>query len=110
MPYRVQIAASAERDLDQSIRYISEVLSAPRAAGALLDEYERALVILADNPSLYGVDFAVSEAVGLRIRHFMVRGYEVFYCVDDEHSTVIVLAFLHGSRDAKSIVPGRVIR
>ena len=108
MPYRVQIAASAERDLDQSIRYIAEVLSAPRAAGALLDEYERALVILADNPSLYGVDFAVSEAVGLCIRHFMVKGYEVFYCVDDDNATVAVIAFLHGSRDVESIISDRV--
>lgn len=57
MAYRVVIAGPAERDLDQAINYIANVLAAPSAASALLDEFERLLVLLADNPSLFGVDY-----------------------------------------------------
>lgn len=108
MAYRVQIAAPAERDLERAVAYIAEVLAAPGAAASLLDEYERILTLLADNPSLFGVDFDVSEAVGAQVRRCMAKGYEVFYLVDDESRVVSVVAFLHGSRDAVPIVARRL--
>lgn len=46
MAYSVIIAESAERDLDQALNYITNVLAAPSAASALLDEFERLLVLL----------------------------------------------------------------
>ena len=107
MAYRVQVAAPAERDLDRAVGYIAGVLAAPGAAASLLDEYERILGLLSENPSLFGVDFDVSEAVGMRVRHCMARGYEVYYLVDDERKVVSVIAFLHGSRDAVPIIARR---
>lgn len=96
MAYRVKIAAPAERDLEHAVAYIAEVLAAPSAAVSPLDEYERVLDLLAGNPSLFGVDFDVSEAVGVQVRRCMAKGYEVFYLVDDERQVVPVVAFLHG--------------
>ena len=108
MAYRVQIAAPAERDLEHAVAYIAEVLAAPGAAASLIDEYERILTLLTDNPSLFGVDFDVSETVGAQVRRCMAKGYEVFYLVDDERKVVFVIAFLHGSRDAVPIVVRRL--
>lgn len=107
MAFRVQIASPAEHDLDRALGYISEVLAAPRAAASLLNEYEHVISLLANNPSLFGVDFEVSEAVGMQIRHCMVKGYEVYYHVDDAHKIVFVVAFLHGSRDAAPLISRR---
>ncbi|MBR3316300.1 MAG: type II toxin-antitoxin system RelE/ParE family toxin [Atopobiaceae bacterium] len=108
MAYSVVIAGPAERDLDHALGYIANVLAAPGAASALLDEFERLLVLLADNPSLFGVDFDVSEAVAARVRHCMVKGYEVYYQVDEASHRVLVLALLHGSRDAVRIMTRRL--
>ena len=104
MVYSVVISEPAERDLDQALHYISNVLAAPEAASVLLGELEQVLVLVASNPSLFGVDFDVSEAVGEQVRHCMVRGYEVYYQTDETNQRVHVLAFLHGSRDATRIV------
>ena len=108
MAYSVVIADPAERDLDQALNYIANVLAAPGAASALLDEFERLLVLLADNPNLFGVDFDVSEAVAARVRHCMAKGYEIYYQVDESNHRILVLAFLHGSRDAVRIMTHRV--
>ena len=108
MAYSVVIADPAERDLDQALNYIANVLAAPSAAASLLDEFERLLVLLADNPSLFGVDFDVSEAVAVQVRHCMAKGYEIYYQVDEANHRVLVLAFLHGSRDAVRIITQRL--
>ena len=108
MAYSVLIAEPAERDLDQALNYIVNVLAAPSAAASLLDEFERLLVLLADNPSLFGVDFDVSEAVATRVRHCMVKGYELYYQFDEANHRVLILAFVHGSRDAARIMTQRV--
>ena len=108
MAYRVQVASPAERDLNRAVDYLVNVLGTPGAATSLLDRYEEVLVLLADNPRLFGVDFDVSEAIGLQVRHCMARGYELYYLADDERKVVSVIAFLHGSRNAVSIVGKRV--
>ena len=59
------------------------MLAAPSAAASLLDEFERLLVHLADNPSLFGVDFDVSEADAARVRHCMAKGYDIREVTDD---------------------------
>lgn len=84
------------------------MLAAPSAASALLDEFERPLVLLADNPSLFGVDFDVSEAVAVQVSHCMAKGYEIYCQVDEANHRVLVLAFLHGSRDAVRIITQRL--
>ncbi|MDO4807991.1 MAG: type II toxin-antitoxin system RelE/ParE family toxin [Coriobacteriales bacterium] len=108
MAYRVQVAGPAERDLDRAVDYLVNVLGAPGAAMSLLDRYEEVLGLLTDNPRLFGVDFDVSEAVGLQVRRCMARGYEIYYLVDDEREVVSVIAFIHGSRDAVPIVGKRI--
>ncbi len=108
MAYRVQVASPAERDLNRAIDYLVNVLGAPSAAASLFDRYEEVLVLLADNPRLFGVDFNVSEAIGLQVRHCMVRGYELYYLVDDNCKAVSIIAFMHGSRDVASIIGKRV--
>jgi plasmid stabilization system protein ParE len=38
----------------------------------------------------------------------MAKGYEIYYQVDEANHRVLVLAFLHGSRDAVRIMTQRV--
>lgn len=104
MAYSVIIADPAAEGLSAAVDYIASELGAPSAAGALLDSFEEKLLLLRDNPKLFGVDFAVSEAVGRQIRRFGVSGYLAFYTVDDAEGHVAVVAFCHGSRDTVRVV------
>ena len=56
MAYSVVIAGPAERDLDQALNHIANVLAAPSAAAAPVDGFERLIVRRADIPSPFGGD------------------------------------------------------
>ena len=50
----------------------------------------------------------MSEAVAVQVSHCMAKGYEIYYQVDEANHRVLVLAFLHGSRDAVRIITQRL--
>ena len=84
MAYRVVIAEPAERSIDEAARYIADVLSSPAAASSLLDVLEEQLRLLADMPLAFGVNDFVSDAVGKEMRRCPVKGYGIYYLVNDE--------------------------
>lgn len=53
MAYKILISEPTHADIDSTIGYIAVTLAAPRAAVSLLDEYESALKLIADNPLLF---------------------------------------------------------
>ena len=75
MPYRVELAPAAQRDLRRLPPHIQERLAAPIQA-------------LADNPRPSGVRKIQGEDRGWRIR---VGQYRVVYDVHDDRSIVVVL-------------------
>jgi plasmid stabilization system protein ParE len=101
MAYRVLISDDANEELDTSVQYITITLGAPGAAASILDEFEEKLSLISENPRLFGVDFDVSEAVSKQVRKCLVKGYSIFYTIDDGQRTVNIVAFVHELRDTQ---------
>lgn len=81
MAYRVLVSEPTHADVDSAIGHIALTLGVPSAAASLLDEYEHALGLLADNPLLFGVDLRVGEAPDMQIRRCPVKRYGIHYPV-----------------------------
>lgn len=50
-------------------------------------------------PLAFGVNDFVSDAVGKEVRRCPVKGYGIYYLVNDEEEVVYVVAFAHIGRD-----------
>lgn len=108
MAYEIRISEPTHADIDSTINYIATTLAAPRAAASLLDEYELALRLIADNPLLLGLDLIVSEALNMRIRRCPVKRYGIYYFIDESAYTVYIVAFAHSLRSVPSLLGKRI--
>lgn len=101
MAYSVRIADPAAEELERAVAYIAVMLGQPSAATALADEFAAKLDVLADNPLLYAVDEDMAGMVGAEVRHCPVKGYALWFTVDDAAGAVDIVAFLHGRQDIR---------
>ena len=108
MTYKILISEPTHADIDSTIGYIAVTLAAPNAAASLLDDYEHALTLIADNPFLFGVDLIVSEALNMQIRRCPVKRYGIYYFVDENIHAVYVVGFAHSLRDTPSLLEERI--
>jgi plasmid stabilization system protein ParE len=79
-----------------AVLYVRDELCMPQAAARLLDEIEGAVKGLSGMPNRFhavGVEPLLSSGV----RRMNVRGYSIFYRVDEASSTVDVFAVLYGT-------------
>lgn len=98
MRYELHISTAAERDIEEAADYIEYVLKNPQAADALLDAIDEVLPSLQENPQRISI---VSEPV-LRtweIRFIRIKNYLVFFRVDDENASVVIVRFLYAKRN-----------
>ena len=103
--YRIDFTEPAEADLLAALRYISEVLKAPGAAGKLLSDMERLLKVLENLPlSCPLVHDEVLAMQGIRLS--LVNRYLLFYVVKESEETISVIRFLHARRDWVSLLKG----
>lgn len=94
--YEVRVTPSAMEQVGTAVLYVRDELCMPQAAARLLDEIEEAVSSLSSMPNRFhavGVDPLLSSGV----RCMNVRGYSVFYRVDEVSSTVVVFAVLYGT-------------
>ncbi len=108
MAYELIVSDPANRELDNAIGYIAVTLAAPGAATSLLEEYESALRLVADNPLLFGVDLYVSEAIGRQVRRCPVKRYGMYFTVDEDAGKIYIVAFTHSLRDTPRILSERL--
>jgi len=96
--YTLEIAASAEQDLDGITDYLGVTLANPPAALALLDEIDRVCEKLETKPKLFPFcnDSRLSD-VGYR--KAVVRAYIMIYEIDEAEKSVRVLRFFHESEN-----------
>lgn len=99
MAYRVRVAAPAAEELERAVAYIAVMLREPSAATVLADEFEKKLDVLSSNPCLYAPVLDMSDAVGVEVRRCPVKGYAMWFTIDDTERIVDVIAFLHGRQD-----------
>lgn len=98
------LTEDATADLEAAVSYLAERNEA--AALKLADQLEDAFLLIAQHPGLGRSRPDYSALEGLRF--WTSAGYLIAYL--SERSPVLILAVLHGARDAASIIPNRIGR
>lgn len=103
MSYRLRIAKTAERDIDDTADYIEFSLMNPIAADHLFELIEEKLSPLSSNPKTHPI---VDEPVlrVWRIRFVVVNNYFAFYTIDESEKIVHIVRFLYGKRNCIHIL------
>ena len=96
--YHIDITEPAENDIIEAVKYITEQLLNPSAAGKLLDDAEDAIYSLTDMPQRRAL-VKDDDLARLGFRFMPVNNYLVFYIVREEKKTVVIQRFLYGRRD-----------
>ncbi len=98
MKYTVYYTETAERDVEDTARYIMLSLKNPVAADQLLIEVDKAVNSLAHMPERYRlVDDLVLASWG--IRFVQVKNYLAFYTISPQTATVHIIRFLYRRSD-----------
>ena len=97
MRYELHISTAAERDIEEAADYIDYVLKNPQAADALLDAIDEVLPSLQENPQRISIVEPVLRT--WEIRFIRIKNYLVFFRVDDENASVVIVRFLYAKRN-----------
>ena len=101
MPYKVVVTEKAKRYLADIFDYIAYQLHSPGAAKDLFEKIIRAIESLDTFPKRFAVlDF--EEKFPDEVRRIMVKNYSVFYTVQEEEKTVVVLGVFYSASDFKA--------
>lgn len=106
--YEINFTKAAESDLDSADSYITYSLKNEIAAKRLLDEVDKQLNVLQDMPECCPLApdcFLASEGVHMKI----IKNYLLFYVIREKSKSILVLRFLHSSRNWISILTNDVI-
>ena len=105
MRFSVLITDRAAHDMENAAEYIEYTLKNPIAADRLLSECKKAAAELGEMPERWKlVDDPYLSSQG--IRYFSIKNYLMFYQIDHEEKTVLILRFLYGRSNWKSILKG----
>lgn len=99
MAYTVDVAKTAEEELDAALAYIATNYSSVQAMASLLDAFDNAQESLRSFPAVFSRHEGASAATGREIRWIRAKGYGLFFCIDEEHRRVQVISFLHLRQD-----------
>ena len=92
MSYQVYITSTSEHDIMRAADYIEFTLKNPDATDNLLDAATERIDSLADLPQkFHPADGPILASWG--IRFVKINNYLVFYTIDEEKQTVIIVRF-----------------
>ena len=99
MGYKYKFTTNAIRDIDDIVSYITFTLCNKEAADDFLKKFDAAISRACEFP--YGYPSAVNTYY-LRndIRKMIVKKYIVYYKVDDDKQTLIILGVRHSTANA----------
>ena len=96
MAYRKAILAEAQQEYRDIVGYLVGVLQSKQAARNFMEEFDKQVSLVAENPELYGLS-RVPELAELGYRRAPVKNYLVLYKVAD--GQIVVCRIIHRSRD-----------
>lgn len=98
MRYEVKLTAQAIGQIEETARYISEVLAEAETARRWLDDLQREIGKLDSLPSRFPL--TEEEPWHARgIRKFPFKNFLVYYLIDEEEKAVWIIAVIYGRRD-----------
>jgi plasmid stabilization system protein ParE len=95
--YEVKLLKRAVMDIEDICRFLSQFY--PGTCGRFLDELERTLDNLMQNPYMYS-EYEKNKAY----RRIIIQKYLVFYKASKTAETVRVYRILHGQRDLENLM------
>ena len=101
--YHIDITEPAVNDINEAIKYITEQLLNPTAAGKLVDDAESAIYSLTEMPQRHALA-KDDDLARLGLRFIPVNNYLVFYIIREEKKTVVIQRFLYARRDWMTIL------
>ncbi|MGO5317115.1 type II toxin-antitoxin system RelE/ParE family toxin [Paraeggerthella hongkongensis] len=104
MAYEYVILRGAQNDYRGIVEYLLDVKRSPQAARRFVDEFDRQLGIVCDNPLLHALS-RMPELASLGYRSFFVNKYIVLYAFRDDR--VVVAHVLHQTQDYARLVMSR---
>ena len=99
MPYKVELAKSAEEDLDKALNRLAVEFNSPNSAARLLAEFRCLEPILSSYPKFKPIDYPASEYAKREVRRAQVRNYLAYYVIDDANEVVTIISFLAMKQD-----------
>lgn len=96
MAYRKVILAEAQQEYRDIVGYLVGVLQSKQAAQNFMDEFDKQVSLVAENPELYGLS-RVPELAELGYRCAPVKNYLALYKVANER--IVVCRIIHRSQD-----------
>ena len=101
--YHIDITEPAENDINEAVKYITEQLLNPSAAGKLVDDAESVIFSLAEMPQRHAL-VKDDDLARLGFRVLPVNNYLIFYIIREDKKTVVIQRFLYGRRDWATIL------
>ena len=98
MDYTVKVEPSALLQLEEIVKYISDVLLVPETTKKWLDEMEEAISSL----DVFPFRFALIEDEPWKsngVRKMAIKGFMVYYVIEEEKKLISVIAVVYGRRD-----------
>lgn len=98
MEYKVKISPFALSQLAETVQYISDVLLVPETALKWLDVLQQEISSLSIMPNRC----PLTEEQPWRekgVRKFPVKGFIVYYLIDEANKVVTIIAVVYGRRD-----------
>ena len=101
--YNAKFTELAENDILSTLKYISEILSAPKASENLYYEINGKVEILENNPFLFPLvkDPYLSKK---GLRWIGIKNYMMFYKIIESEEKISIIRFLFGRRNWKNIL------
>ncbi|MCL2185820.1 MAG: type II toxin-antitoxin system RelE/ParE family toxin [Treponema sp.] len=96
--FRLEFSDKVNNDIISVLKYISEVLEAPRAAEEHYNEIIETYNKLKENP--FRRSFVQNKYLASKgVRSINVKNYILFYKINEEKNNVLLYRFLYNKRD-----------
>jgi len=102
MAYKVKYTEQAEEDLDIIVQYFCEDLQNPISAERFLDDVDKKIAILRDNPLLFPLHHD-KRLFDEGYRFSVIGNYLMFYAFDEDNEVVHIIKIVHGGRDIPTL-------
>lgn len=93
MQFKLKISHKAQKNIENITHYISNILKSPKAAQTFLENVDKAFELICITPEVY------KKYNNKNIRVFYVNNFNIYYYVDIDNDSVIILRVIYGKRD-----------
>lgn len=103
MDYKIIISNEADRDIDEIVRYIAEILKNPIVARNLLNEIEKSYIQISQAPESYSY-CSDKRLRDKGYRKILIKNYILFYRIDYKNNIVYVMRVIYGRRNYTDLI------